>query len=383
MLTRYYMSNTFFNKQSTDQQVIMKDERFSNLEFDPDSDYELHVSRFSVNTDRIPTYIPRIEKPLNSIFTDENQNLLPGFLENPEIFDQLLALSIFPTRLQVMLEWTKSDDLSDERDRRHGEYVIWSPIDNSLPKPLVSQLSVKESYRNPYFHCYTQYHLLQLVANALSVCFTKMAEDLGITFTGHVQFDTYDKVITLLIPKEFYQNDVDKRFTIIVNYEFNQLFGFVYSRNPSNEMSYFLQHDAIDEVTLGLDAIPYMKIMTTRKITSFFPYKKIVFKSLSVGVRALKKNNSAQPLENASENILTDLLLAVNDITEFYDLIVYQPVTLVRGIDILTANFRKDTEIQVFLESADGYQSPLLVGPEGACELFFQIREKQKTETFF
>jgi hypothetical protein len=375
--TRYSLSNTFYNKSKFDSQAILEDDRFHKLEFDSDKSYKLHVARFSVNTNRIPSYIPRIEKPINSIFSDDNGTFLSGFLENPDIFDELLAQNLFPTNLEVLLEWTNDADPYATRNRRHGEIVLWHPDDNNLPKPVARSLNREYIYNNRYFYCYSEFHRLQLVANALSVCFYKMSIDLNIPYIGDVQLDTYDNIITLFIPSGFYASDYSKRFNIIVNNEFKQLFGFDFINNPSNTLSYILPHLSSDEIRIGIQDVLYRRILTTHKITSFFPYKLIIFKSGDFGVLSLKKNNSNDTNNNAEDDILTDLVLNVEDVSQFYDLTVYQPSNpIIRAVDLNPDNFRRITKIYVYLESADGYQSQLYISPESSCELFLEIQEQ-------
>jgi hypothetical protein len=216
--------------------------------------------------------------------------------------------------------------------------------------------------------------LAELLAFALDECLDKMALELGVTIVGNTQVDTLDGKTIIMLPVAIGSGDVSKRYDIIFNDNLNSMYGFLTTPHPTIPNAHIVRRTGNEQqLTIGYTPKTYSILSEVYKSSKQFPFKTISFSSRDIPVEPLKRYNNADNENNASAPIITDLLLQVDNIAEFYDALVYQPQSYGRKIMLNTNNISNKTDIVPFLETDDGLQAPLYVPPHGSCGILIQF----------
>lgn len=365
-----YLELRYYNNTTEIQEARLTNERYSDL-LDKTMNWDMSVIRFDCTNRRIPCFIPRIQKPSSNIFLNESGNYWPNFVANPTSFDELMNTE-FPTNLQVMVQYTTSTNPLAPKTKLVGETVVWIPENSNEPRPVtVTRASV---FSSRYFHCYSSLHLSELLAHALDSCLDRMTDDMGITMTSNTEVDTLDGRPVILLPEIIGTGDNSKKFDIIINQELKSLFGFVTTPHPTISNAFIVRrHGNEQKITIGYESKPYIVIPTQFKSSKQFPFKTIVFRASDFPIEPLKRFNNVADENNANTMVVTDLLLQVDDVNDFYDTLVYQPESYDRKIMVDSANVKNRITIKPFLESADSLQSPIYIPPEGTCSILLQF----------
>jgi hypothetical protein len=277
-----------------------------------------------------------------------------------------------------MIQYTSDVNPLATKDKLIAETVMWIPENINEPRPVTITRDIV--FQSRYFHCYSDLHLAELVAIALDSCLDRMSADLGVTVVGNTQVDTLDGKTILMLPIALGTGDVSNRFDIIINQELASMYGFRTTPHPSISNAHIIRRTGNEQVlTVGYTPQKaYVAIPEMYQSSKQFPYKSIIFTSNSLSIEPLKRYNNADiDLNNASANVVTDLLLTVDDISNFYDTLVYQPQSYGRKIMMNSVNITNKLEITPLLESDDSLQSPIYIAPQGSCSILLQFRGTQ------
>lgn len=287
------------------------------------------------------------------------------------------------TDLQVALEYSPNNDGVYYWS---GEYVRWQPENNFLSKPPApySRLSVCS---NPYFHAHSLKHISKLISGSLTRLFNYFGGNSWSSFTSQfsgkeVEIEEVDTKLGMLIPWEVFGNP---KWRIVINGKMKRYFGFHTVPHERWEDAHVLVFDlgTIPKTALGYgsggNAIQYGVIMEQFRSSAMFPFRSIVFKAIDFPINNLKRYTNSlfsttnqQDTENMNELIVTDLLLNVQDLNNFYDRLTYTPQAYDRKISMLANDF-SNIRIKVILETIDGVHVPLTCPHNGSATIMLQF----------
>lgn len=365
-----YLELRYYNDTSATQEAVLENRRYNNL-LDKKLNWDMSVIRFDTTNTKIPCFIPRIEKPKDDIFKDSHGDYHAQFYENPESWEDLIKTE-FPTNLQVMIQYTDDISPAGTKNKLVGGYIKWIPENVNEPKPV--NLDRRDVFQNKYFHSYSQLHLSELLAIALDRSIDEYCDDLGITVDGNTQVDTIDDKLVILLPKALYNYSNSKRFDIIINQELKSLYGFNTVPHPSFKNAHVIKRNGNEQlVRIGYNDYEYYVIPCLYNSSKMFPYKNLTFTTPNFAVEPMMRNNNAIDENNDKITIITDFLLSVDKINNFYDTLVYQPESYDRKIMVDASSVTNEIKIVCMLESPDGLKSSLLIPPQGSCSILLQF----------
>ena len=170
----------------------------------------------------------------------------------------------------------------------------------------------------------------------------------------------------------FPSNAFDYDFRLIINQELNSILGFHTVPHETIEGAYvFVIKKGVIQKSNGK-----WSIVELFRPSQMFPFKSIVFTSNDLKTRPIKRFNSNHNEAKQRNSIITDLLLTVDDIPNFYDTMVHTPETQDRQINIDNGYQIKNVTIEVMLETSDGYQVPLKLDVLQSCGLLLKIHSE-------
>lgn len=369
-MTEYeYLSLRYYNDTSETQRATIENERFEHF-IDPSYDWKMSVIRLDMTNTRIPCFIPRIQKPKHDIFY-KNGVLNSQFHTQPELYDNLIEDN-FPMNFQVMIQWSSVQ--GGARDKMVGSYINWIPENITFPRP--SEITPQSVFENRYFHCYSQFHCANLLANALDLLIDQMVSACGITgIIGNTEIETINDKFTILLPVGLNTGNNLSRFDIIFNQELANQYGFRYTNHPNIDYAYVLKRTGDENtIVVGLANTTYSSIIETYRPTNSFPFKTIILNSTNLPVEQMMRYNNITNQHDGTDRVITDYTLEVDTIASFYDTILYQPQNYDRWIDLNSANLSKKITIGFTLESADKLHCPLYIPPEGSVGILLAFK---------
>ena len=393
-----YIELQYFNNSGDTEECVLENIRPFPL-LQEDCEYNLTICRFSVDTSEIPTFIPRIEPPSKSIFFDENNNIYPhrvvnGSLPNEEIFSQSYIDSVtgqikFNTNLEIGFEVPSStgydswDSTSNHwQDRNYtgwqGKRIVWIP-ENIFDIPPANIIR-SEVLKSKYFYCYSVEHIYNLIVKQLNFILHSFPcstiQNIMNSGGGEIELSVVDKRACLFIPWALCQNSLFQQCRIILNTDLDNMFGFrtIPHETNKNWRILVIQYEILQPIMMGVNNLKYATIMEGYVSSDVFPFSRIGFSSTSLQTKKmLVHNNNIIGANNSSIPVITDLLLDVTDLDQFYNTLSYIPDAYSRKIKLLNTNFQNIVRIKLYLQTSDGYYVPINIRPRGKASILIQF----------
>ena len=393
-----YLELKYYNNTDYPQEVILENHRMLPI-IDGDSDYNITIARFCLSTDLIPMFVPRIEPSFKSLFYDETGNLYDDYVEtfeNEHVYkqsyiDPVYRNPVFMTNLQVGFEIPKDTynfpQFPKDRTVSTGQnytgftasHVKWRPENiYEIPPPNYDRKNILQSR---YFHCYSREHLFNLIARELNnmiatnPCCPSL-KDIYHSNQGEIELSVVDGKSCIFIPWALCQNTFFQQCRIIINDDIKNLFGFrtVPHETRKGWNILVIQYELLQPVSMGINNYKYATILEQYVSEELFPFSHIGFSSTTMKTRQMKSHNNNNLLtQNATIPTITDLLLDVSDLNNFYNSLIYVPDNYSRKIKLENAGDMSKVKLNVYLETSDGYYCPVLVRPRGKASILIQF----------
>jgi len=403
-----YLELRQYNTTDTIQEAIIKNHR--TLPIVDDGDYNVTVCRFTCDSTQIPTFIPRIEPPKNSMLLNENG--LPhsnywqtvgvnwneyyyvnyaegrGYATNLEFAIEMPSSSGLPSvnfNYGIMQNDAVANITTSDNSFFAGDRIYWIPENITETPP--STISRQSILRSRYFHCYSQAHLFQLFVTRLNQLMAMIPcatiRNLWAQNIGQIQMDTIGGIATIFIPWALLSNSLFQEMNIIINDELKNLFGFhtVPHHTIPNANILVIKYELLQSTNIGINNTKYGLISEQYSSSDFFPFVYLGFTS-NLQCRPLLQYNNATVVGNAQENnatsnILTDFFLDLSGDTlqNFYTRLIYQPEQYSRKIKLVHTNNQNLITLSLYLQTSDGYTVPVYLAPNAQCSILLQFQE--------
>lgn len=263
------------------------------------------------------------------------------------------------TNLQMMLEHRYIPSNNNSKKTALSSYVNWEHDDSDLigyasTHTYNTELDRLTVLKNSFFHCHSLEHFAKLINKTLKTIFAPM--NYSFTSGQSVSCGVFNNKLIILLPS----NALNFKFRIIINQELNNIMGFhtVPHETIPNAYVIVIKSGIIQKYIDGERWV----ISETFRPSQMFPYKTLLFTSNDIHVRPMKRFNNNVQEETQRNMVITDFLLTVESV-DFYDVMVHTPEKYDRIINVDNSRDIKNISIRVLLETADGYQVPLILAP--------------------
>lgn len=160
--TNEYLDISFYNNSTENKTLEFISNRDLSI-FQNGTDYTCNVARFSIDSDKIPCFVARLEDPIKPL------KPLDGYTEVGYINRKTEANKLNCMNLQMMVEYENTS--TNDKDYAIGN-VLWSPEDNLTS--TTRSLEPTQYLTERYYHAYSSVHFLQLISNTLNQCIGRL-----------------------------------------------------------------------------------------------------------------------------------------------------------------------------------------------------------------
>lgn len=372
MSSTEYIELRHFNNSKTTQNAVLSNYRMLPI-INNTHHCTLDTIRFDADNEKIPIFIPQIKKPMADLGRDEKDNLREFVNHSPQ-WNLFVGRNCeeFNTNLQMMVEYNSTPNNINTAKTARCNYLNWKNGDYNLigyenkKRALCGTNFSKEiTLQDDFYHCFSLQHFSNLLNDTLQYIFQPL--DGYFTSGEKVECGVLNNKLIITFP----QNALDFDFRIIINEELKNIIGFhaVPHETLQNAYTIVIKKGVIQRYNDGLKWV----VGEIYRPSLMFPYKSILFTSNDLQIRPMKRYNNKIYDGRQRAQIITDLLLVVENGDEFYDVMSFAPQRHNRHVNIDNSDNIKNINIEVLLETADGMQTPLKLEPYNSCGILLKI----------
>ena len=385
--TYVYLDSTFYNPNDFEIPINMTFNRNDIFPF-KSRNWKLLVSRFDLDSQLFPSYIPYIRK--------DNAFLPQGYPSAPN-YDAVYTTLLGPegtcppqNATSLYFELSIHDELGGET-YTEGSYLNWYPY--TLTPYLNQGLDRQSTINNPYFYSYNSLFIMGLLQDALTDCLSQMMTTLSLIH-GWTQFDNLkiriiknqDATYSLLLPQQLYNNPtLVSNFNISFNNDLLNILPF--DSNPVQSVGFYGQVKYMNLIYIDLYSLnpatfgsnSYFLISTLVGSTYLNPWHTVSLTTINLPVDNQLIDNSEQltgQLYTQSSKLVTDFLLVTDDPDKLKQVVKYEPQNYVRWIDLRNSGITS-YDITPYLNTSDGHNVPVKLKPKTCFSIKLLFRYKE------
>jgi hypothetical protein len=221
---------------------------------------------------------------------------------------------------------------------------------------------------NEFFYSYDLLHVARLFDKTLKSIFLPLQPFFKSGQT--ISCTVVDGKLAIIFP----ENAFDMDFRIVINQPLKNVTGFhtVPHETIPHAFVLVIKKSTLQRYTDGSRWV----VLEVIRPSQMFPFISILFTSTNLQIRAMKRSNNNQAFSRNKMEVISDLILSVEDSSSFYDSMTYTPQQYHRLINVDNSYSLTDIDIRVLFETSDGYQIPLYLSPLSTCGILLKIDEQ-------